>query len=59
MCGIAGAFSLDHAPIPQLERRLEVMNQLIRHRGAPMGKEPGSIRARRLALLTGGWRSSI
>lgn len=33
MCGIAGAFSLSLAEIPNLEGRLSVMNQLLRHRG--------------------------
>jgi asparagine synthase (glutamine-hydrolysing) len=33
MCGIAGIISLTGAPVPDLERRLEVMNDLIAHRG--------------------------
>ena len=33
MCGICGAFDLTGRPIPDLERRLEVMNALIAHRG--------------------------
>ena len=33
MCGIAGAVSLAHQPIPKLDRALGVMNQLIAHRG--------------------------
>jgi asparagine synthase (glutamine-hydrolysing) len=33
MCGIAGAVSLLSEPIPELERRLGVMNELLRHRG--------------------------
>jgi asparagine synthase (glutamine-hydrolysing) len=33
MCGIAGAINLRGEPIPDLERRLEVMNALIAHRG--------------------------
>ena len=33
MCGIAGAINLRGEPIPDLERRLEVMNELISHRG--------------------------
>jgi asparagine synthase (glutamine-hydrolysing) len=33
MCGIAGALSLSTAEIPNLERRIEVMNDLLRHRG--------------------------
>ena len=33
MCGICGAISLRGEPIPDLERRLEVMNGLIGHRG--------------------------
>src|SRR3954447_9423389 len=33
MCGIAGIISLTGTPVPDLERRLEVMNDLIAHRG--------------------------
>lgn len=33
MCGIAGALSLSTAEIPNLGRRLSVMNELLRHRG--------------------------
>jgi asparagine synthase (glutamine-hydrolysing) len=33
MCGIAGIVSIKAAPIAQLERQLELMNQLTRHRG--------------------------
>jgi asparagine synthase (glutamine-hydrolysing) len=33
MCGICGAINLRGEPIPDLERRLEVMNDLIEHRG--------------------------
>src|SRR3954454_964233 len=33
MCGICGAISLRGEPVPGLERRLEVMNELISHRG--------------------------
>src|SRR3954447_9448560 len=33
MCGIAGIISLTGAPVPDLGRRLEVMNALIAHRG--------------------------
>src|SRR4051794_21525446 len=33
MCGIAGILSLTGAPVPDLRRRLEVMNDLIAHRG--------------------------
>ena len=33
MCGICGAIDLRGNPIPDLERRLEVMNSLIAHRG--------------------------
>ena len=33
MCGIAGIIALSGEPIPDLERRLEVMNHLQRHRG--------------------------
>ena len=33
MCGICGAINLNGEPIPDLERRLEVMNGLIGHRG--------------------------
>ena len=33
MCGICGAIDLTGRPIPDLERRLEVMNALIAHRG--------------------------
>jgi asparagine synthase (glutamine-hydrolysing) len=33
MCGICGAINLRGEPIPDLERRLEVMNDLIAHRG--------------------------
>src|SRR4051812_24845025 len=33
MCGICGAIDLKGNPIPDLERRLEVMNGLIEHRG--------------------------
>ncbi|MCC7381501.1 MAG: asparagine synthase (glutamine-hydrolyzing) [Deltaproteobacteria bacterium] len=33
MCGIAGAIRLDGGPIPDLEKRLEVMSALIAHRG--------------------------
>jgi asparagine synthase (glutamine-hydrolysing) len=37
MCGIAGALALSPEPIPDLDRRLAVMNHLQRHRG-PDGK---------------------
>lgn len=33
MCGICGAIDLNGNPIPDLDRRLEVMNRLIAHRG--------------------------
>ncbi len=33
MCGIAGILNLSGRPVPDLERRLEVMNDLIAHRG--------------------------
>lgn len=33
MCGIAGILSLTGAPVPDLQRKLEVMNDLIAHRG--------------------------
>jgi asparagine synthase (glutamine-hydrolysing) len=33
MCGICGAINLRGEPIPDLERRLEVMSELIGHRG--------------------------
>jgi asparagine synthase (glutamine-hydrolysing) len=33
MCGIAGALSLDGSPIPGLDRRLQGMSRLLRHRG--------------------------
>jgi len=33
MCGIAGIFATNNGPIPELERRLRVMNQLQSHRG--------------------------
>ena len=33
MCGICGAVNLHGRPIPDLEQRLEVMNELIAHRG--------------------------
>jgi asparagine synthase (glutamine-hydrolysing) len=33
MCGICGAISLRGEPIPDLPRRIEVMNDLIEHRG--------------------------
>src|ERR1043165_1570282 len=33
MCGIAGLLNLADAPVPDLGRRLGVMNHLIRHRG--------------------------
>ena len=33
MCGICGAIDLNGNPIPDLERRLEVMSELIEHRG--------------------------
>ncbi len=33
MCGIAGAFSLQHEPLLDLERHLRVMSRLQRHRG--------------------------
>lgn len=33
MCGIAGILALNHEPISGLERKLDVMNQLLRHRG--------------------------
>ncbi len=33
MCGICGAIELSGRPIPDLDRRLEVMSQLISHRG--------------------------
>lgn len=33
MCGIAGVLNLSLTEIPNLDRRLEVVNQLLRHRG--------------------------
>ncbi|HKP38218.1 MAG TPA: asparagine synthase (glutamine-hydrolyzing) [Pyrinomonadaceae bacterium] len=33
MCGIAGLLNLSHTPVGNLARKLEVMNELIRHRG--------------------------
>ncbi len=33
MCGIAGAISLSHEPVPGLDNALHVMSQLIAHRG--------------------------
>lgn len=33
MCGIAGIFQRSHDPLPDMERRLAVMNYLQRHRG--------------------------
>ena len=33
MCGIAGVLNLSLTEIPNLDRRLEAMNQLLRHRG--------------------------
>jgi len=33
MCGIAGILSLNESTVPALQKRLDVMNQLIRHRG--------------------------
>ena len=33
MCGICGAIDLTGSPIPDLERRLEVMSALLAHRG--------------------------
>jgi asparagine synthase (glutamine-hydrolysing) len=33
MCGIAGLFHTDFAPIPQLEHNLKLMNRLLAHRG--------------------------
>ena len=33
MCGIAGIYNLQSQPIPDLSRKLAVMNQLLRHRG--------------------------
>jgi len=33
MCGIAGFISLDRSPVPNPRRKLEVMNELQRHRG--------------------------
>ena len=33
MCGIGGALSLAYEPVPNLEHRLQVMNDLQRHRG--------------------------
>lgn len=33
MCGIAGIMSLKGGPVPDLERKLEVMNELLSHRG--------------------------
>ena len=33
MCGIAGVLNLSLTEIPSLDRRLEAMNQLLRHRG--------------------------
>jgi asparagine synthase (glutamine-hydrolysing) len=33
MCGIAGILSLSGAPLPDLERRLALMNQIQQHRG--------------------------
>ncbi|MFN8388044.1 MAG: asparagine synthase (glutamine-hydrolyzing) [Anaerolineales bacterium] len=33
MCGIAGILALNHEPISGLERKLDVMNRLLRHRG--------------------------
>jgi asparagine synthase (glutamine-hydrolysing) len=33
MCGICGAIDLQQRPVPDLERKLEVMSELISHRG--------------------------
>lgn len=33
MCGIAGVLALDGSAVPQLERRLEIMSELVAHRG--------------------------
>jgi asparagine synthase (glutamine-hydrolysing) len=33
MCGIAAVISLSDSPVPDLERRLDIMNHLQRHRG--------------------------
>src|SRR5436190_15898214 len=33
MCGIAGVLNLSLTKIPNLNRRLEVMNEMLRHRG--------------------------
>ena len=33
MCGIAGIVALDRRPVPSLEHRLRVMNELLAHRG--------------------------
>ena len=49
MCGICGAINLTGNPIPDLERRLEVMNDLIAHRGPRRrGRLDARARPRRL-----------
>lgn len=57
MCGIAGAISLDGAPVKDLRARLNVMNRLLAHRG-PDGAgvwtspdETTGLAHRRLAIL--------
>ncbi len=57
MCGIAGAFNLSGQRIPRLGRKLEVMNELIRHRG-PDGegvwlhaREHAGLAHRRLSII--------
>ena len=57
MCGIAGIVSIKAEPIVHLERQLEIMNRLIRHRG-PDGEgiwaDPNAIAGlahRRLSII--------
>ncbi len=49
MCGIAGALHLSGGPIPDLDRRLGVMNDLQRHRG-PDGRGIWVHEARRVGF---------
>lgn len=57
MCGIAGIFSINNQPIADLENRLKVMNEAIKHRG-PDGEgiyiapsQTAGLAHRRLAII--------
>jgi asparagine synthase (glutamine-hydrolysing) len=49
MCGIAGAFNLNHQPVKALDRTLAVMNQILAHRG-PDGEGAWQHSSKRVGL---------